>query len=493
MRRAALAGSVLSAALVGVVPVSGLSPAARAALAVAAFAAGCWITGALPLPVTAALVPPLAAVTGAQPTLSAAFAPMADPVVFLLFAGFVLAAALERHGVDRRVAFLVVRSLGTSPRRLLLAVMVTTAGLSMLLSNSATTAMMVPVAVSVARAGAVGTDGGAPNGNERPNFERALLLGTAYAASIGGVGTLIGTPPNAIVVAALAEAGIHVGFAEWLAIGLPVVAVGLPVAWLLLLWLFPPGEVDVARARRTATEGLASAGGLDRDARVTVAVVAATAVLWLVGGLGFLVRGQLPTDVHAALFGGRGLLHYVVVGLLGVGALFALGAVEWDEVTDIDWGTLLLLGGGIALADALDRSGAVAYLATAAVETVGDIPVAVLVFGLVVGVVALSELASNTATAAVLAPILVGVGPRYATALGTTGDGAAAFLAVVGAVAASFGFALPVATPPNAIAFGTGHVERDDMLRAGVVLDAAMALVASGSLYLLFRFVLSFG
>ena len=494
MRRVALAGTVLAAALVGAVPLPGLSPAGRAALAVATFAAGCWITGALPLPVTATLVPPLAAVTGAQPTLAAAFAPMADPVVFLLFAGFVIAAALDHHDVDRRVAFRVVRALGTSPRRLLLAVMVTTAGLSMLLSNSATTAMMVPVAASVAGAtdGVVGAEP-TTDATEAANFERVLLLGTAYAASIGGVGTLVGTPPNAIVVAALADVGIGISFAEWLAIGLPVVVVGLPLAWLLLLRLFPVGDVDVSGARRAATAGLDAAGELDRDARVTVAVTAATAVLWVVGGLGFLVEGALAPGVYAAVFGPTGVLNYVVVGLLGVAALFVFGAVGWEEVSGIDWGTLLLLGGGIALADALDGSGAVTYLATGAVEAAGDVPIAVVVLGLVVGVVALSELASNTATAAVLAPILIGVGPRYADALGTTGTGAAVFLAVTGAVAASFGFALPVATPPNAIAFGTGRIERDDMLRAGLALDAVMALVAAGSLFLLFRFGLSFG
>jgi sodium-dependent dicarboxylate transporter 2/3/5 len=307
------------------------------------------------------------------------------------------------------------------------------------------------------------------------------------------VGTLVGTPPNAIVVAALADVGIDISFTEWLAIGLPVVLVGLPLAWLLLLRLFPVGDVDVSGARRAATAGLDAAGDLDRDARVTVAVTAATAVLWVVGGLGFLVEGRLGPGVYAAVFGPTGVLNYVVVGLLGVAALFVFGAVGWEEVAGIDWGTLLLLGGGIALADALDGSGAVTYLATSAVEAAGDVPIAVLVLGLVVGVVALSELASNTATAAVLAPILIGVGPRYADALGTTGTGASVFLAVTGAVAASFGFALPVATPPNAIAFGTGRIERDDMLRAGLALDAVMAVVAAGSLFLLFRFGLSVG
>jgi sodium-dependent dicarboxylate transporter 2/3/5 len=257
---------------------------------------------------------------------------------------------------------------------------------------------------------------------------------------------------------------------------------------------------DVSAARERARRGLREIGPLEAPARRTLGIFAVTAVLWLVGGLGFLVRPHLPAPVYVTVFGGtetsvfgtvghQGALYYVVVGLAAVVALVVTDAAEWDDLLAVDWSTLVLLGGGISLADALVRTGATEWLAAAVLDGVGTVSLVVLVLVVVTLIVVVGELASNTAMAAILAPLLVGMGPVYAPTLGTSSATASAFLAVVGAVAASYGFALPVATPPNAIAFGAGYMRRADMLRAGLPLDLLVILLATGVLTLAIRFV----
>jgi sodium-dependent dicarboxylate transporter 2/3/5 len=486
-----------------------LTTGGQFALATMAFAAILWITGALPLALTALLIPLLLTGFGVYPAFGDAVAGFADPVIFLLLAGFMLAEALQSHGVDRRIALAILVRFGTSPRGLVLGVMVATALLSMVVSNTATVAMMVPVVVGVV--GSVTdlttvddpTDSATTGDAARvSNFQVAMLLGVAYAASLGGVGTLVGTPPNAIVVGQLDDLlGVEITFVEWLAVGLPLVVLTLPVAWALLTYVvYPPEPYDVSAARDRAREELRSMGSLSSQARRTVAIFAATAVLWLLGGFEFLFRDSLPSAWRVTLFGGpgasvfgtaghQGVLYYVVVGLAAVPALVVTGAVAWDELVDIDWGTLLLLGGGISLANALADTRATEWLAEVTLGSLGGAPVVAVLLVVVAGTVLVGELASNTAMAAILAPLLINVGPAYADALGTSATSASVMLAVTGAVAASYGFALPVATPPNAIVFGAGYLRRDHMLRAGALLDAVVVLLTTGAALVLVRFV----
>ncbi|WP_424005512.1 SLC13 family permease (plasmid) [Haloarcula salina] len=492
-----LAIAVAATAVVAALPIPGLSEAGSFALATMAFAAVLWVTEGLPLPVTALCVPILLTVFGVFPTMASALQGFADPIIFLLLAGFVLAEALQKHGVDRRIAYHLIAALGTSPQRLVLAIMAATAGLSMVVSNSATTAMMVPIALGVAREIAGESIAAEPGERGPSNLEISLLLGTAYAASLGGVGTLIGTPANAIVVSQLdAHLGYTVGFLDWLVVGLPLVAVSLPVAWYLLIRLYPPEATDVAGARDHAEQTLSELGPLSSAGRRTLAVTALTAGLWILGGLDFAFEAVLPPVYYHTLFGGagsivgtphQGVLYYVLVGLAAVPALVAGGCVDWDDVQNIDWGTLVLLGGGLALADGLAATDATRWLADATFGNLAGASILLVVLAVVAVTVLLSELASNTAVVAIFAPVLITIGPQYAGALGTTGEGAAVFLAITGAVAASFGFALPVATPPNAIAFGTGAVDREHMLRAGWRLDVVMAVLATVAMLVTFR------
>ncbi|NHN49238.1 DASS family sodium-coupled anion symporter [Halostella sp. JP-L12] len=482
-----LVSALIAMGLVILLPLPGLSQAGTFALATMVFAAVLWVTEGLPLPATALCVPILLTLFGVFPTMAGALQAFADPIIFLLLAGFVLAEALKKHGIDRRIAYYLIGGLGTSARGIVFAVMAATALLSMIVSNSATTAMMVPIALGIAREL---TETQAESPASTSNIEIALLLGTAYAASIGGVGTLIGTPANAIVVAQLqTQLDHHISFLDWLAIGLPLVAVGLPVAWYLLVYrLFPPATVDVEQAQSHAAGALDELGSLNSAGRRTVGITSATAGLWVLGGLDFLFEDILPPAWYSTIFGGagsiigathQGVLYYVLVGLAAVPMLLAADALEWDDVLRIDWGTLVLLGGGLALADGLAATDATQWLAELTFGGLTGVSVLVLILVVISVTVFLSELASNTAVVAIFAPILITIGPRYATVLNTTDEGAAVFLAVAGAVAASFGFALPVATPPNAIAFGTGTIHREHMLHAGVRLDILMILLSA--------------
>jgi len=476
----------------------GLSSAAQLALATMALAAILWVTKALPLPVTALLIPVTLTIFGVYDRMEPALSGFADTLIFLFIAGFMLAKTLQAHSIERRLALYLINRLGRSPRLLILAIMLATAFLSMWVSNTATTAMMTPVALGVL-AEVVGRD--TPEG-ETSNMRVATLLGTAYAASVGGVGTLIGTPPNVVAVAFLDRlAGVEISFAEWIAVGFPVVVVTLPLTWYVLtFWLYPPEVDDVTDAQARAGEYLDEEGPFSPRAKRATYIVAATAGLWILGGFGFLFEGLLPSAWQVTLFGGegtnlfgleghRGILYYVVVGLLAVPAIVLADADDWENLVDIDWGTIILFGGGISLADALGDTNAIAWLAEAVFGTVVGAPLVLIVLAVVVFGVVATELTSNTATTTILAPILIGLGSVLSGSLGVDPVTAAVFLTVTGAIAVSFAFALPVATPPNAIVFGSGHLEQRDMIRAGVTLNLLMTLVLTVLFVLLFRFV----
>jgi sodium-dependent dicarboxylate transporter 2/3/5 len=402
----------------------------RTGLALFVLIGGLWMTQALHLSVTALLVPLLAVLTGLM-DLRAALASFAHPIIFLFLGGFALAAALQRQGLDQLLARSVLR-LAAGRRDVAVALLFAlTALLSMWISNTATAAMMLPLALGLLR-----DDDGQP--------ERAfVLLGVAYSASIGGIGTLVGSPPNAI---AAAQAGI--GFADWLRIGVPSVLLLLPLMAATLYGVLRPrlGAMTAAMVVQ------AHSPPWTRAQRATGVVFACTAAGWIgAAPLGRLIG--ITADVDSA------------IAVAAIVALVASGAIGWPDIEQrTHWGVLLLFGGGLGLSEVMSVSGASRFMAGALTAALQGAPTVVMLLGVVTFVVFLTELVSNTASAALMVPIFLGV----AASLGLPPPLFAAAIAV----SASCAFMLPVATPPNAIVYATEQVPQATMMRCGLVLNA---------------------
>jgi solute carrier family 13 (sodium-dependent dicarboxylate transporter), member 2/3/5 len=402
----------------------------RRGLALLVFVGALWLTEALPLPVASLVVPVGAMALGLPGAASAsAFAPFADPIVFLFLGGFALAAALRAQGLDRKMAWAL---LALSRGHLGWAVawlFVGTAVLSMGISNTATAALMLPMGLGMLR-----TLGAAAQTGTRA----FVVLGVAYAASLGGIGTLVGSPPNAIAARA---AGI--GFSEWLHIGLPLVAILLPLMGLTLWIVLRP-----ALHHRLAIE--ADPEPWSSRQWITVGVFAGAALGWVFGAGPLRAWGIGSPDSFVA----------VVAAI----AVVALGAASWEQVrAHIDWGVLLLFGGGLALGQVLEQSGASLALGAALAEALHGLGPVVVMLAVAGFMVLLSEFASNTAAAALMVPVFATVAAHLGLARETV-------IVLVG-LSASLGFALPVATPPNAMAYATGQVSQLQMLRAGMALN----------------------
>lgn len=497
--------AVAITAAIAVAPTpEGLTLSGQYAIATMAFAGFLWVTGALPLAVTALSIPVLLTGLGVYGDIDEALAPFADHLIFLFIAGFMIANALQKYDIDRRVALWLMATMGSSPRRLIGAVMIATAFFSMWVSNTATAAMMAPIGVGVVSQ-VIGREGIRESGDDADftNLQVGMLLGTAYAASVGGVGTLIGTPPNAILAGQLEQLlGYEITFFDWLLIGLPIVLVTLPIVWFILTYIiYPPEVTDVSDARSQAREYLEDEEALSREGRIVAVVFGLTAGFWIVGGLGSFVEPYLSDVVYTTVFGGsgetlfgttnghQGLLYYVMVGMYAIPTLIVFDTIEWDEMADIDWGTILLFGGGLSLAGGFAETGATKWIAESVFGGLTGAPIVLIVLAVVVLIIFLTEMTSNTATATIVIPVLISIGSALAATIGLVDYAAAIFLSVSGAIAASFAFALPVATPPNAIVFGTGYLRQRHMLRAGVVLNLVMTAILTLLITLLFYFV----
>jgi sodium-dependent dicarboxylate transporter 2/3/5 len=448
-----LLGPALCAVVLLTAPPLGVPDSAWRVAAVALLMATWWVTEAIPLAATALLPLVLFPLLGIV-SIDAAAAPYANSVIFLFMGGFLLAAAFERCGLHRRMALTMVRLGGTGPRQLVGSFMAATAFISLWVSNTATVAMLLPMALSLVELVEERADF-SPATAERShhNFAVALLLGLAYAANIGGLGTPIGTPPNALLVGYMAESfNRRIGFLEWMLFGVPLVIVGLPLAWLLLTRVFFPVGAERIAGGRDAIAAQARALGRMSRPEWTVGVVAAfTAAAWLTQPL--LAR-VIPGVSDAGIAVTASLLLFLIpVGRRGERAL------GWDATRRVPWDVLVLFGGGLSLANAIQQTGlAVAVGKSAA--AVGTMPIALVILAVTALVVFLTELTSNTAVAAALLPVV--------TSLGLAIGGDPMLLAVPTVLAASCGFMMPVGTPPNAMVYGTGRISMPEMLRAGL-------------------------
>jgi sodium-dependent dicarboxylate transporter 2/3/5 len=462
-----LAGGIVFLALLSTPAPSGLSSEGWRTAAVAILMAVWWMTEALPIPATAllplALFPSLGILNAAD-----ASAPYANELIFLFMGGFFLAVTMEKWGLHKRIALKIMGFVGTSPNRLVLGFMLATAFLSMWISNTATAAMMLPIALAVGEMFR-------PQDSEDGvyDFGVALMLGVAYAASLGGVATLIGTPPNAVLAGAASELlGRQIGFMEWMGVGVPVALFMIPATWLLLTRvLHPPGALhgDAAAILEAEQKAL---GTPALGEKLTGAVFALTALAWVLRGeknFGGMTIPGLQTYMPDIRDSTIAMAAAVVLFLLPAGDIrkgeFCL---DWKTAKRIPWGVLVLFGGGLSLAVAMDRSGLATWIG-GVVSALGSVPGWVVVAAVATLIVFLTELTSNVATTSMAMPVMAGV----AVGLGVE----PMLLMTTAALGASMAFMLPVATPPNAIVFSSGYLTIPQMSRAGILLNFTAIVV----------------
>jgi sodium-dependent dicarboxylate transporter 2/3/5 len=462
-----------------------LAHAARATLAMMAWMATWWMTEAVEIEVTS-LVPIVAfPLLGIMP-LGKTTANYGSDVIYLFLGGFVLALAIQRWGLDRRIAFQALKWVGTRPAAIVGGVMGATAFVSMWVSNTATAAMMVPIALSiidlslVRRTGrTLAEHGGIPQDDvDDRNLALSLLLGVAYASSIGGLGTIIGSPPNGIFVRFYEQAyGVEVSFTRWMLVGVPAMLLFLPLAWLLnTRVLFPTRLAEIEGGRAWVRDELAKLGPLTRGERGTMAVFAVTVFCW--------IFRPLLADIEVAGIAPLANLSDAGIAVAAAIALFVLPVdrargvylSDWSTAVKLPWGVLILFGGGLALAAATEANGVAQFIGSLA-QGFSGWPVMAVVFTVIALMVFMSELTSNTAQVATMLPILAALAPVL--------DVPPALLLLPATIAASCAFMMPVGTPPNAIVFGTGLVRMPQMIKAGFWLNVTGIVLITALTYFL--------
>ena len=468
-------------------PVSVPDPRAARLAAILAWVLTWWITEAVPIPVTALLGPALAVLSGVGPVREM-FAPFGDPVIFLFLGSFVIAEAMSVHGLDRRLAYGILdrRWVGSSSTRILIAFVVITAALSMWLSNTATTAMMYPIAMGVlaALSRLLARGDGTPANLQKMRFGTALLLVCAYASSIGGVGTPVGTPPNLIALGQLAElTGTRIPFFQWMTLAVPIMVAMLIFAVLYFRFAFPPEVRSIAGSAEFIAGERARLGSWSAGERNVLAAFLVTASLWVLPGVAAILLGTDSPTSKALVT----LLPEGVVALLGAALLFVLPVnwkerrftASWSDVVRIDWGTLLLFGGGLALGGAMFRTGLADAVGHALTSVTGARSLVALTFLFSVFSIYFTEVTSNTATATMLVPLAIAA---------ARAAGVSPIEPAVGcAIGCSMAFMLPVATPPNAIIYGSGCVPITKMVRAGFWFNIAASIIVPTGVLIMCR------
>ena len=472
-------GLVLALGVYFLLPAEDLSDAARLTAATAVLMGVWWMTEALPIPATALLPLAIFPVFNSEVTFNDVGAFYGNNIIFLFMGGFLLALAMQRWDLHRRIALLTLKVMGTRPSAMIAGFMIATGFLSMWVSNTATAVMMLPIGVSVLTLVLnIGKDSpqpqqtedsesATPSGEEeqeevrqeivKSNFGTALMLGIAYAASIGSLATLIGTPPNTLLRGYLSDThGVEIGFGQWMLVGLPIAVVGLVICWFMLTQvLFRPEITEIPGGRELIRTEMQALGKMSSgEIRVLIIFVLA-AVSWI--SLPLIFGESAPiSDAGIAIV--VGLLLF----LLPAGAKKGVRLLDWDTAVKLPWGVLLLFGGGLALSGQFTSSGLTDWIGTQAAVLEG-IPVWLIVALVACLVLFLTELTSNTATAATFLPVAGGV------AVGMGLD--PMLLAIPVALAATCAFMLPVATPPNAIAYGSGYVTIGQMVKGGFFLN----------------------
>ncbi|MGN6035943.1 SLC13 family permease [Brevibacterium casei] len=510
-------GLILSTLVYAIMPDS-VAHDARLTAGVAVLMAVWWMTEALPIPATS-LVPLVAfPVFGSEIEMADVGASYGNPIIFLFLGGFLIALSMQRWNLHRRIALFTLSLMGNRPGPMIAGFMIATGFMSMWVSNTATAVMMLPIGISVLMivAKVVGsaitpaeatdrsdstrssatTDGSAPDAGTgagtgadtapgagpgpdsevglghvvKSNFGTALMLGIAYAASIGSLGTIIGTPPNTFLVAYLKDNhDISIGFGQWMLVGVPLAVVMMAIAWFLLVKvLFKPEIDEIPGGRELIREELAKLGPMSTGEKLVLGMFVLAAVSWIT--IPLIFEDPPISDEGIAMV--IGLLLFLIPG----GANRGVRLLDWETAEKLPWGVLLLFGGGLALSAQFSSSGLTEWIGEASAG-LGVLPPILIVAVFAANILFLTELTSNTATAATFIPVVGGV------ALGLQLD--PLLLTIPVALAATCAFMLPVATPPNAVAYGSGYVTIGQMVKGGIWLNVIGIVLITATVFLL--------
>lgn len=460
-----LLGPLLFAAIL-VLPVPAeMNVTAWQTVAVALLMATWWITEAIPIPATALLPIVLIPVLGIA-TIQEATSPYANHLIFLFLGGFMIAAAMQRWNLHERIALTIIHWLGTGPSKIIWGFAIASAFLSMWVSNTATALMMLPIAISVIQL----VEKQETYEGQFNNFYTVLVLVIAYACNVGGLGTLIGTPPNAMLASFFSESyGYEISFFKWMQAGLPLVIIGLPVIYFILAKVIYPVTNQYIPGGKEMIEGrLQGLGPLSRGEKTVAIVFVLVAVAWIIRP--FVLERFIPniSDAGIAIAGALALF------LIPVSLQKQQFALDWQVADHLPWGVLILFGGGLSLANAFQVSGLAEWIGHA-MEGFQGLSWWILIPVVVIAIIFLTEITSNTATAAALLPVLASA----AQGLGFE----PMRLAFPAIIAASCAFMLPVATPPNAVVYSSGKVSIPQMARAGIWLNLSFVVIISLASY----------
>jgi len=442
-------------------PFEVVNPAADKVLAVALWMITWWITETVSISVTA-LIPltifPLLNIMDIK-TVSANYG---SPIVFLFFGGFIMALALEKVGLHKRIALNIVRFTGTSPNRVILGFMIATAFLSMWISNTATTVVMLPIALSVISL-LTNDEDGFTKGDK--NFALSLMLGIAFAANVGGIATIIGTPPNTVMVGFMEqEYKTQISFFKWMIMGVPFSCFMIGVIYFILVKLiYPNGLSKLSNSRDIISEELAKLGPVRKTEKRVIIIFVITIFLWV-------FRIYINEYISFIYLTDAGISMLAAFALFSIPFNFNRGAfsLEWKDTQKLPWGILILFGGGLSLASGLSTTGVIDFIGEIVASNTG---LSAFVIGsiLILIMLFMTELMSNVALVAIFSPVVAGI------AMGL--DYEILHMLIPIAMASSCAFMLPMATPPNAIVFASGHIKVHEMARAGVLLNFISVIV----------------
>jgi len=445
-----------------------ISPVGDQVIAVAIWMISWWVSEAVSISVTALLPLLLFPILKIMP-LDEVGGYYGSPIIFLFFGGFVLALALEKVNLHRRIALTIIKYTGATPNKVILGFMIATGFLSMWISNTATTVVMLPIAMSVIYLLIKDEDGFT---KKDKNFALSVMLGIAFSANAGGIATVIGTPPNSVLIGLLEnEYNMEISFLKWMALGLPFSILMIGIIYVVLITFFPSKGLDFNASKNVIQEQLDKLGPTSSKEKQVLLIFGITIALWISRTL---INSLLP-----------GLkLNDTTISMAGAIALFAIPhsfkkgdfILEWKDTQKLSWGILILFGGGLALAKGMSASGIVNRVSDLISNT--DLPIVITVAILITFMLFLTELMSNVALVAVLAPVVAGIAIGLEIPL--------LYVLIPVTMASSCAFMLPMATPPNAIVFASGYVKVNDMVRVGIFLNS----IAIVLLIIMYQFVI---